>query len=99
MEEPEPEPQPDPVDEYRRMCGEVIEYFSNTVKIGPKTEEYLRTRLWNLGEFQDLFPVIYDYFGEKDNDKFLKFKLGSGPTKKRGAGQHGGKTMRITVII
>lgn len=50
------------------MCGEVIEYFSNTVKIGPKTEEYLRTRLWNLGEFQDLFPVIYDYFGEKDNE-------------------------------
>ena len=30
--------------------------------------------------------------GGQDNEKFIKFKLGSGPTKKRGgAGQRGGQ--------
>ena len=38
------------------------------------------------------------FFGGQDNEKFIKFKLGSGPTKKWGAGQNGGKTMRITVV-
>lgn len=58
----EPEPTKNPLDD-------VFDYFGEVVTIGPKTREYISTQQFDEGFIdKDLFPVVYDYFGDKINE-------------------------------
>lgn len=68
IEEPEPENEPGPANLYKELCDKVIDYMSQCVEINANIRDYLYTRWWSYGEFQDLFPVVVSYFGDKENE-------------------------------
>lgn len=71
ISEPNPEPvgteEPTEEEIFEKNIDELLSYFSQVVPVGEKTREYIMNL--KVPTFsKDSFPVVYDYYGTKDNE-------------------------------